>query len=169
MAKDKRSKPQIETVKIISLSEADAQLKRISDINASLRKIEADADIEVNKIKERMMSEAQGLLDEKEMLEKSLGVYCEYNKAELFDGKKTIELTFGLFGYRQSTSISVKATTLELLKKHGFADAIITKETPNKDSMRDWSDEKLKLVDAKKVIEDKFWVEAKKNDTETQN
>lgn len=166
MAKEKRSKPSIETVKITSLSEADGLLKRISDINANLRKIEADADIKVNEIKETMRAEAEELIEEKERLEKSLGIYSEYNKGELFSDKKTIELTFGLFGYRQSTSISVKQTTLELLKKHGLEEAIITKESPNKEVMRYWSEEKLKLVDAKRVVEDKFWVEAKQNEVE---
>jgi len=166
MAKEKRSKPTIETIKVTSLSEADTLLKQISDINANLRKIEADADIRVNEIKEDMKEKAEQLLEQKELLEKSLGIYCEYNKGELFGDKKTIELTFGLFGYRQSTSIGVKATTLELLKKHGLEEAIITKETPNKDIMRDWSEEKLKLVDAKRNVEDKFWVEAKSNDIE---
>lgn len=166
MAKEKRSKPSIETVKITSLSEADGLLKRISDINANLRKIEADTDIKVNEIKETMRAEAKELIEEKERLEKSLGIYSEYNKSELFSDKKTIELTFGLFGYRQSTSISVKQTTLELLKKHGLEEAIITKESPNKEVMRDWSEEKLKLVDAKRVVEDKFWVDAKQNEVE---
>ncbi|MGE3612288.1 MAG: host-nuclease inhibitor Gam family protein [Sulfurimonas sp.] len=166
MAKEKRSKPSIETVKITSLSEADGLLKRISDINANLRKIEADADIRVNEIKEEMKAQAEELIEEKEGLEKSLGIYSEYNKSELFSDKKTIELTFGLFGYRQSTSISVKQTTLELLKKHGLEEAIITKESPSKEVMRDWSVEKLKLVDAKRVVEDKFWVEAKQNEVE---
>lgn len=166
MAKEKRSKPTIETIKVTSLSEADTLLKQISDINANLRKIEADADIKVNEIKEEMKEKAEQLLEQKELLEKSIGIYCEYNKGELFGDKKTIELTFGLFGYRQSTSIAVKQTTLELLKKHGLEEAIITKESPNKDIMRDWSEEKLKLVDARRNVEDKFWVEAKSNDIE---
>lgn len=166
MAKDKRSKPSIETVKITNLSEADGLLKRISDINANLRKIEADADIKVNVIKEEMKESAESLIEEKERLEKSIGIYSEYNKGELFSDRKTIELTFGLFGYRQSTSISIKKTTLELIKKHGLEEAIITKETPNKEVMRDWSEEKLSLVDAKRVVEDKFWIEAKQNEVE---
>lgn len=166
MAKDKRSKPAIETVKITSLSEADGVLKKISDINANLRKIEAEADIKINEIKEAMKASAEVLLEEKERLEKSLGIYCEYNKGELFGDKKTIELTFGLFGYRQSTSISVKKDTLELLKKHGLQEAIAIKEQPNKEVMREWSEEKLALVDAKRVVEDKFWVEAKQNEVE---
>jgi phage host-nuclease inhibitor protein Gam len=166
MAKDKRSKPQMDTIKVTSLSEADSLLRQISDINARLRGLESAVDIAMNELKEDMKLTAQPMIEEKERLEKSLAIYAEYNKGELFNDKKTIELTFGLFGYRQSTSIGVKASTLELLRKHGFIEAIVTKETPNKDVMRDWSTERLGLVDAKRVVEDKFWVEAKQNDTE---
>jgi len=166
MAKEKRSKVQIETVKVTSLSEADGLLRQVSDLNAKMRAAEATADIAINEVKEDFKNTLEPMLEEKERLEKSLAIYCEYNKGDLFGDKKTIELTFGLFGYRQSTSISVKAQTLELLKKHGMLEAIATKETPNKEVMRDWSDERLKLVEAKRVIEDKFWVEAKSNDVE---
>lgn len=166
MAKEKRSKPQVETQKISSLSEADSVLHKIADRRAHIRKVQADADIAVNAIKESMAENIRPMIDEIEALEKSLAVYCEYNKSELFVEKKTIELNFGLFGYRQSTSISVKKTTLELLQKHGFEDAISIKPVVNKEAMREWSDERLGLVDATRVVEDKFWIETKENDLE---
>jgi len=166
MARAKRSKPQLDTIKVTSLNEADAMLRRISDINANIRAIESEADIAINAIKERMKESAAPLIEEKERLERSLGIYAEYNKGELFSDKKSVELTFGSFGFRQSTSIRVKSSTLELLKKHDFIEAIMVKETPNKDVMREWSDERLALVDAKRDIKDAFWVEAKQNDTE---
>jgi phage host-nuclease inhibitor protein Gam len=166
MAKDKRVKVSLETIKIVSLSEADTLLRQMSDINAKIRAAEAAVDIAMNELKEDLKNTIEPMLEERERLEKSLAIYSEYNKQELFSDKKTIELTFGLFGFRQSTSISVKNSTLELLKKHGFDDAIAVKESPNKEMMREWSEERLKLVDAKRVIEDKFWVEAKSNDVE---
>ena len=95
-----------------------------------------------------------------------MAIYSEYNKEELFKDKKTIELTFGQFGFRQSTSISVKKNTLDLLKEHGFREAIKVKESVNKDILRDWSDERLALVNAKRVVKDSFWVEVKENPVE---
>ncbi len=166
MAKEKRSKPVIETKKITSLSEADAVLHKIADLKAKVRIGQAEADIAVNEIKEKLSDSTRPMLDEIEALEKSLAVYSEYNRSELFTDKKTIELPFGLFGYRQSTKISTKATTLELLQKHGFEDAITVKPQVNKDAMREWSDERLSLVDAKRVVEDNFWIETKENDLE---
>jgi phage host-nuclease inhibitor protein Gam len=166
MAKEKRSKPVIETRKITSLSEADSMLHEMADLKAKIRKVQADADIAVNAIKESMMDTVRPMLEQIEAMEKSLAVYSEYNRAELFNDKKTIELQFGLFGYRQSTSVSVKKTTLELLQKHGFDEAISIKPTVNKEIMRSWSTERLALVDATLVIEDKFWIETKENDLE---
>ncbi len=159
----KRKKPEIKVKKITSLNEADLVLRRIAELNNIVKKIEADADEEINRIKEAAKKEAEGILDEIEALEHSLAIFSEYNKEELFKDKKTIELTFGLFGFRQSTSISIKKDTLELLKQHGFKEAIKIKESVNKEIMRDWSDEKLKLVNAKRVVKDSFWVEVKEN------
>jgi len=47
-------------------------------------------------------------------------LYAEYNRDELFWDKKSVQLSFGIFGCRKSTSISVKVSTLELLKKMGL-------------------------------------------------
>ncbi|MBN2895030.1 MAG: host-nuclease inhibitor Gam family protein [Campylobacterales bacterium] len=166
MAKEKRSKPQTEIKKITSLGEADGVLHRIADLKAHMRKATADADIAVNAIKEELALTCKPMIEEIESLERSLGVYSEYNRGELFRDKKTIELQFGLFGYRQSTSVSVKKTTLELLQKHGFDEAIVIKPTVNKELMRSWTPKKLSLVDAMLVVEDKFWIETKENDLE---
>lgn len=166
MAKEKRSKPVVETRKITSLSEADSMLHEMADLKAKIRKVQADADIAVNAIKESMMDTVRPMLEQIEAMEKSLAVYSEYNRTELFNDKKTIELQFGLFGYRQSTSVSVKKTTLELLQKHGFDEAISIKPTVNKEIMRSWSIERLALVDATLVVEDKFWIETKENGLE---
>lgn len=166
MAKDKRSKPVVETRRITSLSEADSMLHEMADLKAKIRKVQADADIAVNAIKESMMDTVRPMLEQIESMEKSLAVYSEYNRSELFNDKKTIELQFGLFGYRQSTSVSIKKTTLELLQKHGFDEAISVKPTVNKEIMRSWTPEKLAIVDASLSIEDKFWIETKENDLE---
>ena len=159
----KRKKPEVKVKKITSLSEADAVLKRLAELNNNIKKIEAETDNKINEIKEAAKKEAEPILQEIEALEHSLAVYSEYNKEELFKDKKTIELTFGLFGFRQSTSISIKKNTLELLKQHGFKEAIKIKESVNKEVMREWSDERLNLVNAKRVVKDSFWVEVKEN------
>lgn len=166
MAKEKRSKPRIEVQKIESLQGVDEVLHRIADLKAKKRIAEAEADITVNAIKENLAETCRPINDELEALEQSLAIYSEYNRSELFTDKKTIELPFGFFGYRQSTKISTKATTLELCQKLGFNDAITIKPQVNKEAMREWSEERLGLVDAKRVVEDTFWFETKENSLE---
>lgn len=161
-----RSKPTTEIKKITSLSEADHTLHKIADLRATIRQAEAEADIAVNAIKDKLKETCTPMLDEISSLEKSLAVYSEYNKEELFKDKKTIELTFGLFGFRKSTSISVKRDTIDLLKEHGFTDAIRLKETPNKEVLGEWSEDRLKLVHVTRRVKDGFWIETKENDVD---
>jgi len=161
-----RSKPKVEITKITSLSQADQVLHQIADLRATIRQAEAEADIAVNAVKDKLKATCTPMIDEINALEKSLSVYSEYNKEELFKDKKTIELTFGLFGFRQSTSISAKKETVDLLKEHGFTEAIRTKATVNKDVMKEWSDERLALVHARRTSKDQFWVETKENDVD---
>jgi phage host-nuclease inhibitor protein Gam len=161
-----RKKPEVKVKKITSLKEADSVLKRLSELNNTLKKLEAETDDMINEIKKTAKENAEPIIKEMEELEHSLAIYSEYNKEELFKDKKTIELTFGQFGFRQSTSISVKKNTLDLLKEHGFREAIKVKESVNKDILRDWSDERLALVNAKRVVKDSFWVEVKENPVE---
>ncbi len=162
----KRVKPQTGIKKITSLSECDVVLHKLADLRAELKKKEADADIAVNKVKEQLKADSEPILNEIKALEHSLAVYSEYHKDELFKDKKTIELSFGLFGFRKSTSVSVKKDTLAKLKEYGFTEAIKIKETPNKEIMKSWSNEKLELVGAKKIEKDSFWIEVKENDVE---
>jgi phage host-nuclease inhibitor protein Gam len=91
-----------------------------------------------------------------------LGAFAEYNKAELFKDKKSVQLTFGIFGYRKSTSISVKITTLELLKKLKLAKYILVREDPSKEAMADLDDDTLHQVDAVRKVKDDFFCEADK-------
>jgi phage host-nuclease inhibitor protein Gam len=75
----------------------------------------------------------------------------------LFKDKKTVQLSFGNFGYRKSTSISVKKTTLELLKKLGLDRYIRVKEEPDKEAMADMDDEALAQADAVRKVKDDFF------------
>ena len=86
--------------------------------------------------------------------------YAEYNKADLFKDKKTVDLSFGKIGFRQSTKISVKKSTLELLKKLGFIACVRIKEECDKDAMSNLSDDDLMSVDAARKISNVFFCEA---------
>jgi phage host-nuclease inhibitor protein Gam len=97
-------------------------------------------------------------------LSAALGAYSEYNKAELFQNRKSVDLAFGSFGYRKSTSISVKKTTLELLRKLKLGKYIRVKEEPDKEAMGALDDETLAQVDAVRKVKDDFFCEANKEE-----
>ena len=146
--------------KLNSLEEVNLALKDIGLAEKELEAIDAKAAKEIAAIKERTAKEGEEL--RKQILETSamISAYAEYNKAELFKDKKSVELSFGLFGYRKSTKISVKKTTLELLKKFSFTGCIRLKEEPDKEAMANLSDEQLASVDACRKITNDFFCEA---------
>lgn len=75
-----------------------------------------------------------------------------------------MDLSFGSFGYRKSTSISVKKTTLELLKELNLGKYIRIKEEADKDAMAAMTDEELTQVDAVRKVKDAFFCEANKEE-----
>ena len=158
--KSKRVKPQGVQV-VTTLEDVDQVLLQIAQLRLQLKRIDADAEEEINKIKELAHRQAEPIKARIAALESSITVFAEVNKDQLFDKKKSIELNFGLIGYRKSTKIRVKKTTLEKLKAMGLMDAIIIKETPNKEVLATYPDDTLKKVDARRVVEENFWYEVK--------
>lgn len=147
-----------------NLDEANEALFEIARRRIELRRIDADAEEAINAIKDEANKKAAPLQQEIAFYESGLTAYAEMSRDDLFKDKKSVELNFGLIGYRKSTKISVTKHTLDLLKKEGLIDAIKVKETPNKDILADYPDETLKKIKAKRVIDDKFWYEVKEEE-----
>lgn len=157
-----RLKP--ETVKIERLEEADLVLKEIGILERELENIDAKAQERIGDIKADAVKKGEPMRERIVELSSKLGAYAEYNKSELFKDKKTVDLTFGIFGYRKSTSIHIKKTTLELLKKLKLKAFIRIKEEVDKDKMADMADEQLVQVDAVRKIKDEFFLEANREE-----
>jgi len=157
-----RLKPQVG--KIDTLDQANLVLKEIGLLEKELEGIDAEAHKQIAEIKADAAK--QGETIRKRIADDSalLGAFAEYNKAELFKDKKSVQLSFGTFGYRKSTSISVKKTTLELLKKLNLLKCILVKEEPSKEAMAELDDETLAQVDAVRKVKDDFFCEADKEE-----
>ena len=146
--------------KLSSLEDVNLALKDIGLAEKELDAIDAKAAKEIAEIKERAAKEGEELRKQIQETSARIAAYAEYNKAELFKDRKSVELSFGLFGYRKSTKISVKKTTLELLKKLGFTGCIRIKEEADKDAMGNLTDEQLTSVDASRKVSNDFFCEA---------
>jgi phage host-nuclease inhibitor protein Gam len=157
-----RLKPKVG--KIDNLDDANLVLKEIGLLEHELEAIDAEAHKQIAEIKAQSAKQGEGIRKRIVDLSALLGAYAEYSRAELFTDRKSIELSFGSFGYRKSTSISVKKTTIELLKKLKLGKYIRIKEEPDKEAMADLDDEALAQVDAVRKIKDVFFCEADKEE-----
>lgn len=157
-----RLKPKVE--KIESLDSANLVLKEIGLLQRELESIDSEAHKLIAEIKEDAAKKGEPI--RKRITDDSalLGAYAEYNRGELFKDKKTIQLSFGSFGYRKSTSISVKKTTLELLKKLKLDKYIRVKEEVDKEAMANLDDDTLAQVDSVRKVKDDFFCEADKEE-----
>jgi phage host-nuclease inhibitor protein Gam len=157
-----RLKPNVK--KIESLEDANLTLKEIGLLERELEAIDSDAHKQIAEIKTAAVKAGKPLIKRIADLSALLGAYAEYNRAELFRDKKTVQLSFGIFGYRKSTSISVKKTTIGLLKKLGLEKYIRVKEEADKEAMAALDDETLTQADAVRKVKDDFFCEADKEE-----
>ena len=84
-------------------------------------------------------------------LETAIKKWATMNKSVLFVDRKSLDLAFGTFGFKESTSIRQmngvsEAETLTKLKALGMAEAIRIIEEVNKEAMEAWPEERLALV-----------------------
>jgi len=157
-----RLKPQVG--KIETLDEANMVLKEIGLLERELEAIDSDAHRQIADIKTKAAKSGEAL--RKRIADDSalLGAYAEYNRGDLFKDRKSVQLSFGSFGYRKSTSISTKKTTLELLKKLKLDKYVRVKEEADKEAMAELSDETLAQVDSVRKVKDDFFCEADKEE-----
>jgi phage host-nuclease inhibitor protein Gam len=143
------------------VEEANDALKEIALRNIELARIDADAEEAIAKIKEEAEKRAAPLKHEIEEYGNGLANFAEANRVDLFKKKKSIDLVFGQFGYRQSTSIRVKSVVqaVQALKGLGHNEAILVKETVNKEALRTFSDAELAKVHCSRKVKDDFWYE----------
>ena len=153
-----RLKPKVG--KINNLDDANLVLKEIGLLEREIEVIDAGAHKRVAEIKSEAAAQGKPIRKKITELSSLLGAYAEYNRAELFKDRKSVDLSFGLFGYRKSTSIRVRKTTVELIKKLKLKGCIRIKEEPDKEALAALPDDQLAQVDAVRTVKDVFFAEA---------
>jgi phage host-nuclease inhibitor protein Gam len=157
-----RLKPSVK--KIETIEDANLVLKEIGLLEHELESIDGAAHKLIAEIKADAAKDGAGIRKRITDLSALLGAYAEYNREELFKERKSVQLSFDTFGYRKSTAISVKKTTLALLQKLHLDKYIRTKAEPDKEAMAELSDEELCQVDAVRKVKDDFFCEADKEE-----
>jgi phage host-nuclease inhibitor protein Gam len=157
-----RLKPNVK--KIETIEDANLVLKEIGILEREIETIDGDAHKLIADIKSDAAHKGEPVRKRILDLSALLGAYAEYNRAELFKERKSVHVSFGVFGYRKSTAIRIKKTTLELLKKLKLTKYIRVKEEADKEAMAKLDDETLAQVDAVKKVKDDFFCEADKEE-----
>ena len=155
-----RIKPNIQAIE--SVEEADQALKEAALLEIELEKIDARYSKKIGQIKEDAAKAGEAIRDELKKIGDALSIFAQYNKVKMFDKKKSLGLNWGEIGFRKSTKIKTKRTTLELLKKLMGGKGIRIQEQIDKEALKEWQDERLAQVDAAKITEDNFFYEINK-------
>jgi phage host-nuclease inhibitor protein Gam len=159
-----RRKPNPPAVVINNLEQADDVLREMAKCSREIELIRSSMNQVIDDAKneaKELASTHQARLAE---LEESLAAYATYQRSDLFKVRKSITRVFGSFGFRKSTEIKPEKKQtwggiLEQLKSLGMTHAVRIKEEVNKETLQEWPDERLEKVGARRVSEDRFWVE----------
>ncbi len=149
-------------------SQAEGALAEMASLDRKLAGIETAMQENIDNAKAVASQEANPLLARRKELADALAVYAKLNRQELFAKAKSLDMGFGIIGFRVSTRISqlrgvTVEMTLEKLHQYGLSDGIRTKEEINKDAAMGWPDERLELVGLKRQLLDTFFIEIKKD------
>lgn len=158
-----RKKPQ-NVFPVKDLEDANTVLKDIAYYKRELAAIASKMNSDIDQIKADAKAKASAYEDKVKKLENSLQAFSEYRKGDLFQKRRSLSLNFGNFGFRLATSLKPMskvtwARVLETLKEKGMKSAIRVKETPNKEVLAEWSDERLATVEVRRQKKDQFWYE----------
>ena len=162
-----RSKP---TPHIVETREqAEGTMAEIAALGRTLDTLTGTMNEEIDAAKDKAARSAKALEERRKELESGLAVFAKLNRKDLFpDSGKSLDLGFGIIGFRVSTKIVQQSgisaeVTLERLHKFGFQEGIRTKEEVNRDAMKSWTDERLETVGLRRQKSDGFFVEVKED------
>lgn len=161
-----RVKPNIVpmTMPIHSLSDMDAALAQIAARRRQIDLVSLGAAEQIDEIKTRAAAETEPIRLEIAALELAIGRFAEAGKAELFGKRKSIQLQFGIVGFRASSKLkTLRKWTFErvltTLRDTGMREYIRVKEEVDKEKLKGLSPETLAGIGCTVVSEDVFFYE----------
>ncbi|MBF0370678.1 MAG: host-nuclease inhibitor Gam family protein [Magnetococcales bacterium] len=165
MASRKRIKPKSPVI-VRDLEHANQVLGEIAHLKRNISAIETDMNQSIDRIKAAAEAFAAPRRSRLDALTAGLTAFAEYHKEGLFKKKRSVDLAFGHLGFRRSSEIKPKprskwALILNRIKELGYRDAIRIREDVNREALRDWPEERLAMVGARRMDKDLFWFELK--------
>lgn len=148
-------------------AQAEGALAEMAALDRKISGIEANMQEAIDSAKQRASQQAAPLMARRKELADAIAVYAKLNRQDLFTKAKSVDMGFGVIGFRASTRIvQIRGVTVEMtlerLHQYHFADGIRVKEEINRDAALGWPDERLELVGLKRQQTDTFYIEIKK-------
>jgi len=152
----------------INEAQYQEELAKYAKAEAEIRKINAEIDLQTQKIREKYSDKLTSLQETKDYGFDVVMQYAEENP-DLFVKKRSIETAFGVLGYRLGTpKLSPRkgfkwAGVLDLVKEN-FPKFVKTKEDLNKEAIladKELSESDLKKMAVEIVQEDSFYIDLK--------
>lgn len=162
-----RMKPNPEV--IADRAQAEGALAEIAAIDRKIAAREAAMQEMIDHAKAEASQYCNPLMARRKELADAVAVFAKLNKQELFAKAKSVDMGFGVIGFRASTRISqirgiTVEMTLEKCRQYGLSEGIRLKEELNKEAALAWPDERLELVGLKRQLLDTFFIEIKKDE-----
>lgn len=150
-------------------AQCEGALAEMAAIDRKLSTIENEMREAIDAAKSKAGQLAGPLQARRKELADAVAIFAKLNRQELFSKSKSLDMGFGVIGFRASTRIvqlrGVTAEmTLERLHQYNLADGIRVKEEINKDAALGWPDERLELVGLKRQQTDTFFIEISRDD-----
>lgn len=148
--------------------QAELALAEIAALDRDLSNIETEMQERIDTAKAEASQKSLALVTRRKELADAIAVFAKLNRQELFAKAKSLDLGFGVIGFRLSTKISqlrgvTVEMTLEKLRQYGLADGIRIKEELNRETALSWPEERLELVGLRRQQADTFFIEVKKD------
>lgn len=150
-------------------AQCEGALAEMAAIDRKLSAIENEMREAIDAAKSKAGQLAGPLQARRKELADAVAIFAKLNRQELFSKSKSLDMGFGVIGFRASTRIVqlrgvTTEMTLERLHQYNLADGIRVKEEINKDAALGWPDERLELVGLKRQQTDTFFIEISLDD-----
>jgi len=146
-----------------SWEKADDYIREIGDLQLLIKAAEEKANDDINETRAELAGTVKPCQEAIKLYARSLEAFATANKGD-FKNSQSRKLNFGCLGWRKSkAAISVKKTTLDLIKKvfskARAAGFIHTKETVDKEALARLTDGQLAKVGATRKHKEVFFVD----------
>lgn len=148
------------------LARAESALMELATLERNIRAITDGLNEKIDALKDAAKTETDPLEARKKVLINAVGTFLKMNRAEVLKNRKSVELAFGVIGFRSSVAICQMRgvsteMTLERMKSSGLSEGIRFKEELDKEAVRGWPNERLAVVGLVRQPKNQFFVELK--------